>query len=149
MSLWSSVGECQKVTFRAVKKRQRGDSSILYRQKAFWCVSNKGPRTDQLPSNYKREKKWIYWTLFLRGTMWLQTEQKQKSLASIQKFELTIPSRFQLFCDRLFHTWQDSRYFFFIRSLVFSLRGRAGRNQSPVMWPVWLWHIASCASSWG
>jgi len=23
-------------------------------------------------------------------------------------------------------------------SLVFSLRGRVGRNQSPVMWPVWL-----------
>ena len=27
-----------------------------------------------------------------------------------------------------------------IHSLVFSLRGRAGRNQSPVTWPVWLWH---------
>jgi len=26
----------------------------------------------------------------------------------------------------------------FIHSLVFSLRGRAGRNQSTVMWPVWL-----------
>ena len=37
----------------------------------------------------------------------------------------------------------------FIHSLVFSLRGRAGRNQSPVMWPVWLWHTASWASSWG
>ena len=36
-----------------------------------------------------------------------------------------------------------------IHSLVFSLRGRAGRNQSPVMWPVWLWHTASWASSWG
>ena len=36
-----------------------------------------------------------------------------------------------------------------IHSLVFSLRGRAGRNQSPVMWPVWLWHTASLASSWG
>jgi len=34
-------------------------------------------------------------------------------------------------------------------SLVFSLRGRAGRNQTPVMWPVWLWHTASWASSWG
>jgi hypothetical protein len=34
-------------------------------------------------------------------------------------------------------------------SLVFSLRGRAGRNQSPVMWPVRLWHTASWASSWG
>ena len=37
----------------------------------------------------------------------------------------------------------------FIHSLVFSLRGRVGRNQSPVMWPVWLWHTASWASSWG
>ena len=37
----------------------------------------------------------------------------------------------------------------FIHSLVFSLRGRGGRNQSPVMWPVWLWHTASWASSWG
>ena len=37
----------------------------------------------------------------------------------------------------------------YIHSLVFSLRGRAGRNQSPVMWPVWLWHTASWASSWG
>ena len=27
-------------------------------------------------------------------------------------------------------------------SLVFSLRGRAGRNQSPVLWPVWL--LAHC-----
>ena len=26
-----------------------------------------------------------------------------------------------------------------IHSLVFSLKGRVGRNQSPVMWPVWLW----------
>ena len=37
----------------------------------------------------------------------------------------------------------------FIHSLVFSLRGWAGRNQSPVLWPVWLWHTASWASSWG
>jgi len=37
----------------------------------------------------------------------------------------------------------------FIHSLVFSLRGRVGRNQSPVMWPVWLWHTESWASSWG
>ena len=35
----------------------------------------------------------------------------------------------------------------FIHSLVFSLRGWAGRNQSPVMWPVWLWHNASWARS--
>ena len=37
----------------------------------------------------------------------------------------------------------------FIHSLVFKLRGRADRNQSPVMWPIWLWHTASWASSWG
>jgi len=37
----------------------------------------------------------------------------------------------------------------FIHSLVCSLRGRAGRNQSPVMWPVWLWHTTSWASPWG
>ena len=37
----------------------------------------------------------------------------------------------------------------FIHSLVFSLRCRVVRNQSPVMWPVWLWHTASWASSWG
>ena len=30
----------------------------------------------------------------------------------------------------------------FIHSLVFSLRGRVGRNQSPVLWPVWL--LAHC-----
>ena len=36
-----------------------------------------------------------------------------------------------------------------IHSFVFSLRGRVGSNQSPVMWPVWLWHTASRASSWG
>jgi len=36
-----------------------------------------------------------------------------------------------------------------IHSLVFSLRGLAGRNKSPVMWPVWLWHTASWPSSWG
>jgi len=34
-------------------------------------------------------------------------------------------------------------------SLVSSLRGRAGRKQSTFMWPVWLWHTASWASSWG
>jgi len=37
----------------------------------------------------------------------------------------------------------------FTHSLVFSLRGRVGRNQSLVMWPVRLWHTASWASSWG
>jgi len=36
-----------------------------------------------------------------------------------------------------------------IHSLVFGLRGRVGRNQSPVMWTVWFWHTASWASSWG
>ena len=36
-----------------------------------------------------------------------------------------------------------------IHSLVFSLRGRAARNQSPVMWLVWIWHSASWTSSWG
>jgi len=36
-----------------------------------------------------------------------------------------------------------------IHSFVFSLRGRAGRNQSPVMWPIWLCYTASWASSWG
>jgi len=36
-----------------------------------------------------------------------------------------------------------------IHSLVFSLTGRVGRNQSPIMWPVRLWHTASWASSWG
>jgi hypothetical protein len=41
--------------------------------------------------------------------------------------------------------WKHS----FIHSLVFSLRGLAGRNQSPVMWPLWLWHTASWTSSWG
>ena len=40
-------------------------------------------------------------------------------------------------------------YIYFIHSLVFSLRGRVGRNQSPVIWSVWLWHTASWASSWG
>jgi len=36
-----------------------------------------------------------------------------------------------------------------IHSLVFRLRGRVGRNQSPVMWPVWLWHTAFWESPWG
>jgi len=34
-------------------------------------------------------------------------------------------------------------------SLVFSLRGRVGRNQSPIMWPVSLWHTASWTSCCG
>ena len=48
-------------------------------------------------------------------------------------------------------TKHDISSFFrkFIHSLVFSLRGRVSRNQSPVMWPVWLWHTASWASAWG
>jgi len=37
----------------------------------------------------------------------------------------------------------------FIHSLAFRLRGRVDRNQSPVMWPVCLWHTASWTSSWG
>ena len=45
---------------------------------------------------------------------------------------------------------QDYWFFIpFIHSLVFNLRGRAGRNQSPIMWPVWLWHTASWTRSWG
>jgi len=39
--------------------------------------------------------------------------------------------------------------FIIIHSLVFSLKGWARRNQSPDMWPVWHWHTASWASSWG
>jgi hypothetical protein len=37
----------------------------------------------------------------------------------------------------------------YIHSLVFSLRGCIDSNQSPVMWPMWLWHAASRASTWG
>ena len=51
----------------------------------------------------------------------------------------------RMFLTCFIHSLIDS----FIHSWVFSLRGRAGRNQSPVMWPVWLWHTASWASSWG
>ena len=36
-----------------------------------------------------------------------------------------------------------------VHSLVFSLQAGLCRNQSPLMWPVWLWHTASWASSWG
>ena len=39
-------------------------------------------------------------------------------------------------------TFKHCKYSF-IHSLVLSLRGRAGRNQSPVMSPVWIWHNAS------
>ena len=51
------------------------------------------------------------------------------------------PTRYEIFSILMFHS--------FIHSLVFSLRGRVGGNQSPVLWPVWLWHTASWASSWG
>jgi len=47
------------------------------------------------------------------------------------------------------HTHQYRYMCVLIHSLAFSLRGRVGRNQSPVMWPVWFWHTASWASSWG
>ena len=54
-------------------------------------------------------------------------------------------------CGRKDRALQRNLHFryMFIHSLVFSLRGRVGRNQSPVMWTVWLWHTASWASSWG
>ena len=39
--------------------------------------------------------------------------------------------------------------YIYTHSLAFNLRGRVGRNQSPLMWPVWLWHTAFWASSWG
>jgi len=55
------------------------------------------------------------------------------------KLQPKIISYFQMFL----------KYSTFIHLLVFSLRGRAGRNQSTVMWPVWLWHTASWVSSWG
>ena len=46
--------------------------------------------------------------------------------------------------------WRRGLWFVIIHSsLVLSLRSRAGRNQSPVKWPVWLWHTASWAGSWG
>ena len=68
---------------------------------------------------------------------------------------------YQLFCPEDGSSRQNIYFFNFIpnkctqyvkhiiHSLAFSLRGRAGRNQSPVMSPVWLWHTASWASSWG
>jgi hypothetical protein len=57
-------------------------------------------------------------------------------------------------CNNYVHLYLEVHHHSFltskaIHSLVFSLRGRVGRNQSPVMWPVWLWHTASWASSWG
>ena len=48
------------------------------------------------------------------------------------------------------HSWYNLKFIHsFIHSFVFSLIGRVGRNQSPVMWPLWLWYTASWASSWG
>ena len=43
-----------------------------------------------------------------------------------------------LYLGKYLHTLLMPYISLFIHSLVFSLRGRAGRNQSPVMWPVWL-----------
>ena len=43
----------------------------------------------------------------------------------------------------------NSILYILIHSLVFSPRGRACRNQSPVMWPLWLWHTASLGKSLG
>ena len=45
--------------------------------------------------------------------------------------------------------YKNMHFHSFIHSLVFTLRGRVGRNHSPVMWPAWLWQTASWASSWG
>ena len=81
---------------------------------------------------------------------------------SLQRIE-DCNRNFNIYCHNSVHYISnytpDFKYFTFkcvmivlqscIHSLVFSLRGRAGRNQSPVMWPVWLWHTASWASSWG
>ena len=76
------------------------------------------------------------------------------SVFSLQKFRDRKPKKFwrltKLFVYTTFiHSFIPSFIHSFIHSFVFSLRGRAGRNQSPVMWPVWLWHNASWASSWG
>ena len=57
---------------------------------------------------------------------------------------LTVPSLYIYI-----YTHTHTLIYIFSHSLVFSLRGRVGRNQSPVMWPVWLWHTASWASSLG
>jgi len=57
---------------------------------------------------------------------------------TVQKIQVSLePDK-----NKGYFTWEP-------HSLVFSLRGRVGRNQSTVMWPVWLWHTASWASSWG
>ena len=50
------------------------------------------------------------------------------------------------------HIWtgvyQQMHIHLFIHSYS-DLKAGLGRNQSPVMWPAWLWHTASWASSWG
>ena len=75
---------------------------------------------------------------------------KIRTHGSITPFTKTLPWRAQESYNRLPNLpCPRSGHLVSIHSLVFRLRGRVGRNQSPVMWPVWLWHTASWASTWG
>ena len=102
--------------------------------------------------------------LLLSSLSTLTTMTWQESERSEQPASITNVLRFFSACRLWFslmaiHARFVEQFFFlvfqvypinsFIHSLVFSLIGRAGRNQSPVMWPVWLWHTASWASTWG
>ena len=53
------------------------------------------------------------------------------------------------YCHRVSTQLQLTYTYTYIHSLVSSLTGRVARNQSPVMWALWLWHTASWESSWG
>ena len=54
---------------------------------------------------------------------------------------------FEILSSRNFVKTETVSYHSFIS--IPALKARLGRNQSPVMWPVWLWHTASWGSSWG
>ena len=88
-------------------------------------------------------RNFYYGSYFIQG----KVTRKYSSLTPVTDDVLQPVIRL-LYCAVLQSYWMTVR-FLFIHSLVFSLIGRAGRNQSPVMWPVWLWHTASWASTWG
>ena len=103
------------------------------------------------PSLRLRVPSHFNWTLPAHdGVTWFFFSNVQQStcLSTTAKFCLSV-RELQLNITGSFCRNHSVRIVLFIHSLVFSLRGRAGSNQNPVMWPVWLWHTASWATSWG
>jgi len=90
----------------------------------------------------------------LRGWLTIMVQRSEPSLhiyfleANIQSFRVFY--KFVCICY-LYHISYMNAPFVLHYSFISiqALKAGLGRNQNPVLWPVWLWHTASWANSWG